>query len=233
MLSVCICDDEPALCQELRDMLQKYMVHQELDLVEYHSISELLANTVHYDVLFLDIRFAGEDAGIEAAKQLRHMGNEAIIIFLTSLSQYAANGYEAEAFRYLLKPLKQADLTAVMDAVLSKMKTKHFRFSVVSDFGTVIIEAADISHIESVARRRVIQTANQKIETWETMKELYAKLPVGRFVYLQKGYVSNLDFIQQVKNNVVTLKNREQIALGRSYKKDFFIALNRYVGDGR
>ena len=65
------------------------------------------------------------------------------------------------------------------------------------------------------------------------MAELYTKLPKGRFVYIQKGYVSNLDFIGQVKNSVVTLKNGEQIALGRNYKNDFFVAINRYVRDGR
>ena len=123
--------------------------------------------------------------------------------------------------------------TATMEAAIKKMEAKHFRLSVVSDSGTVIIEAADISHIESLARRRVIHTENQKIETWETMAELYAKLPKGRFVYIQKGYVSNLDFIGQVKNSIVTLKNGEQIALGRSYKNDFFVAFNRYVRDGR
>ena len=233
MLTVCICDDEPALCRELRNMLQQYSGHQELEIFEINSIPELLNNTAPYDVLFLDIRFNGEDAGVEAAKQLRRKGNEAIIVFLTSLSQYATNGYEAEAFRYLLKPIQMEMLTETVDAVISRIETKHFRFSVVSDSGTVIIEATDISHIESLARRRIIHMGGQEIETWETMAELYAKLPQGRFVYIQKGYVSNLGFIGQVKNNVVTLKNGDQIALGRGYKDDFFVAFNRYVRDRR
>ena len=233
MLSVCICDDELIMRRELREQLSQYSGHQELEIFEYSSISELLESTFHYDVLFLDIRFNDEDAGIEAAKRLRRSGNEAVIIFLTSLSQYATNGYEAEAFRYLMKPIQMNMLTETMDAVISKIEAKHFRFSVVSDSGAVIIEAADISHIESLARRRIINMRGQKIETWETMTELYAKLPKGRFVYIQKGYVSNLDFIGQVKSNEVTLKNGDQIALGRSYKDDFFVAFNRYVRDGR
>ena len=89
MITVCIFDDEPALRRELRNMLQQYSVHQELEIFEISTIPELLGNTSHYDVLFLDIRFDGEDAGVEAAKQLRKKGSEAIIVFLTSLSQYA------------------------------------------------------------------------------------------------------------------------------------------------
>ena len=214
-------------------MLYQYMPSGELDIIEYHSVNELLNSTAPYDVLFLDIRFHTEDAGVEAAKRLRRRGNEAVIVFLTSLSQYATNGYEAEAFRYLMKPIQISMLTETMDAVISKIEAKHYRFSVVSDSGSVIIEAADISHIESLARRRIINMRGQKIETWETMAELYAKLPKGQFVYIQKGYVSNLDFIGQVKSNEVTLKNGDQIALGRSYKDGFFVAFNRYVRNER
>lgn len=150
MIKICICDDEPTLCRDLRDMLGQYGAHHELDIIEYHSAVELLASTSPYDVLFLDIRFDGEDAGVEAAKQLRRNGNEEIIVFLTSLSQYATNGYEAEAFRYLLKPIQMDMLTATMDAAISKIAAKHYRFPVVADSGTVIIVSA----------------SNQKIFIW-------------------------------------------------------------------
>ena len=85
MITICICDDEPALCHALRDMLHQYMPNGELSIIEYHSVSELLNSTASYDVLFLDIRFNTEDAGVDAAKRLRRRGNEAVIIFLTSI----------------------------------------------------------------------------------------------------------------------------------------------------
>lgn len=233
MISICICDDEVTLRKELKNMLNQYLGEQNLEIFEYGNISELLETTRSYDVLFLDIRFDGKDAGVEAAKRLRKNGSEAIIIFLTSLSGYATNGYEAEAFRYLIKPVEPGVLTETMDAVIKKLNADTFRLSVVSRSGTVVIEASDISHIESLTRRRFINTKSEKIETWETMADLYEKLPKGQFVYIQKGYVSNLDFIKQVKNNVVTLKNDEHIPLGRNYKKDFFMSFNRYVGGGK
>lgn len=233
MLSICICDDEPVLRRELRDMLQHYMQQREVTIIEFHSTQELIQSTASYDVLFLDIRFGDEDAGIEAAKQLRRKGCKAIIVFLTSLSQYATNGYEAEAFRYLVKPITWDMLIETMNAVLMKIESQHFRFSVVAASGTVILEAEDVSHIESVARRRVIHMSKGTIETWETMDELFSKLPKGKFVYLQKGFVSNLANVRQVKNSVITLKHGEEIALSRNYKQDFLLAFNRYVGDGR
>lgn len=227
MLSICICDDEPILCSSLRNLLEEYRPYQELNIIEYHSISELLENTLNYDVLFLDIRFEEQDVGIDAAKILRKKGNKAIIVFLTSLPQYAPNGYEAEAFRYLIKPIERAALTTTMNDVLKRIESKNFRFSVISDSGTVIIEAADVNYIESVARRRVIHMRNQKVETWETMASLYDKLPADKFVYLQKGFVSNLSSIKQLKNNIVTLNGGEEIPLSRIYKKDFLLAFNQ------
>lgn len=233
MLTICICDDEPVLCRELRDMLQQYMQCREVNIIEYHNTQELLQSTSFFDVLFLDIRFGDEDAGVEAAKQLRRKGSEAIIVFLTSLPQYATNGYEAEAFRYLLKPIKLDMLSETMDAVISKIESRHVRLPVAASSGTVILEAEDVSYIESVARRRVIHMTNQTIETWETMAELFAKLPEGKFVYLQKGFVSNLENVRQVKNSVIKLKHGEEVALSRNYKQAFLLAFNRYARDGQ
>ena len=92
MLSVCICDDEQALCRELRNMLAQYSGHEEMAVFEINSIPEPLETTFSYDVLFLDISFDGEDAGIEGAKQHRRKSNEAIIVIRTALSGYAPNG---------------------------------------------------------------------------------------------------------------------------------------------
>ena len=124
-------------------------------------------------------------------------------------------------------------LASTMDAIIENIESKRHRFAVVSDAGKVLIEATSVSHIESIARRRVIHTAGQTIETWETMQSLFTKLPRGMFVYLQKGYVSNFSNIQQLKSNIVFLKNGDESPLSRMYKQDFMLAFNRYVGDGR
>ena len=57
-----------------------------------------------YDLAFLDIDFGNRrGAGIDLARRIRQKRNDTIIIFVTSYVEYAPEGYELRAFRYLLK----------------------------------------------------------------------------------------------------------------------------------
>ena len=59
-------------------------------------------NIGEFDVAFLDIDMEKLN-GIELARKLRSKNPTTIIIFVTNFIQYAPEGYEVNAFRYLLK----------------------------------------------------------------------------------------------------------------------------------
>ena len=44
-------------------------------------------------------------SGMQAARQLRRQGCEAVIIFITNIARYAVQGYEVEALDFILKPV--------------------------------------------------------------------------------------------------------------------------------
>ena len=64
---------------------------------------------LEYDLLILDIQM-GKMNGFELAKSLRQRGFEGALIFLTGIKDFAIEGYEVGAIRYLLKPLKEEEL---------------------------------------------------------------------------------------------------------------------------
>ena len=55
-----------------------------------------------YDLAFLDIDM-GDSSGIDLARTLRRENPGVVIVFLTNFIQYAPEGFEVQAFRYLLK----------------------------------------------------------------------------------------------------------------------------------
>ena len=59
-------------------------------------------NIAQYGILFLDIDL-GKESGIDLARKMRKMNPEAVLIFVTNFSEYAPEGYEVDAFRYLAK----------------------------------------------------------------------------------------------------------------------------------
>lgn len=56
------------------------------------------------DILILDIQM-GSINGIELAREIRKLNENNIIIFTTNYLEYALQGYEVAAFRYLKKPI--------------------------------------------------------------------------------------------------------------------------------
>ena len=56
------------------------------------------------DLIFLDIQVP-DMMGIDAARRIRDVDQEVMIIFVTNLTQYAIDGYSVRAFDYILKPL--------------------------------------------------------------------------------------------------------------------------------
>ena len=103
-MNIAICDDEDIFRKHFRELLLKESFVQNTDIQVWECASgeELLAACseagFHADVIFLDIRMKGMD-GMETARILRRRGEKCLLVFLTSLSEYAAKGYEVKAFQ--------------------------------------------------------------------------------------------------------------------------------------
>lgn len=107
MLHIALCDDNPASIE----ILEKYfdiLNDSTIDYDVYFSAEELyrykLNNELTYDIYILDIEMQGMN-GLELAKTIRTNEPNALIIFLTSYSEYVFDVFEVITFDFLLKPI--------------------------------------------------------------------------------------------------------------------------------
>ena len=230
MIKLCLCEDEPNIRKQLRKALNDYEFNREKDfwITELNTPNDLLSEN-DYDVIFLDIGFDGEHIGIQIANQLRRMGNKSVLVFCTAFPQYAIDGYEAKAFRYIVKPITVEKVTKVMDAIFFEWENDDRYLSVKSIDGDTLLSCTKITTIESIRRRRVVHYSGKDIITWESLKDIYAKLPQSRFVYVSRSEIVNLGQVLQMTTKGPKMSDGRMVILSRRHKDAFLDSRYRFI----
>lgn len=104
MLHIAICDDEKEFVTYLTELVNRYAAEmgEEIKVSAFYDGMEL---TTHYDttidLIFLDIQMKMVN-GLRTAERIRQMDEKVGIIFLTTLTQCALEGYKYQAANYII-----------------------------------------------------------------------------------------------------------------------------------
>lgn len=235
MFHAAICDDVPGIRQELQQYFQRYANDSGIVLTvdEYCSGSALLAaDYLQYDLIVLDVQM-GEPNGIETARQIRIAGGNMTIIFFTNYVQYALEGYEVQAFRFLIKPLSYEQFASVAGKALQQLqKQQQDCLNIKQKDNTTRIPIAEICYAETERGHVILHMKNKEtIVSSFTMKELEATLARHPFFRCHTAYLVNMDEIKKVTQQDVILQDGKAIPLSKHRKKEMKEALTNFWGD--
>ena len=59
--------------------------------------------------------------GMEAAKKLRETNTDCLLVFTTTSTDHALEGFQVRALHYLVKPFTEADIDALTDELLARV----------------------------------------------------------------------------------------------------------------
>lgn len=222
MLKIAICDDEKNVCdyieKRVRDFLAK--VDEQADVVVFFDGAPLIENCKEnpseYDIIFLDIKMKTVN-GVDCAKQLRDLGVEALIVFVTSSAEYVFSGYEVKAFRYILK----SDLVNAFDRIfgeclkeLSKSDDSFYTVKTASFVKNIPLN--DIFYFESNKRVLIVHTKNDEYSFYGKLDQVEKDLEGKDFIRTHQSYFVNARKIKSVSKDSAELLNGEILPVSKS-----------------
>ena len=228
-MRIAICDDEELYRVELKTILDKLLINVDYNIDTFDDGNRLIESfkAQPYDLLFLDIEMPVVD-GITLAKSLRAISEKVFIVFLTSHVEYAIEGYEVNALRYLTKPVDIDKLKEVIRYVQEKQGASR-QLIIKEDGEELLININDVIYLESMNQNvRIVTTQGEHVIRYN-IGDFEEQLKNDGFFRSHRGYLISLAKVKKLSKNDVIMEGDVILPVSRSNVKALKDALYTYV----
>lgn len=227
-MKIAYCEDEPAqaalTADRIRDWAKCAGVECELDMFRdaEHFLFELGDTiAVPYDLVLLDISMREMD-GFSLARKLREKDKQVRIAFLTSDPGYVFEGYEIQAWRYILKPLDEKKVAEMMNALVQTLQLRERSYLVLDVSGEKVkLFLDEIQYVEVNGHYTTIHCDGKEHTVKENFKDMVKRLndEAGReddiFVKCHRSAAVNICRVQCIGKQSCTLEDGFELAVSR------------------
>lgn len=216
-----IASERKLLCSRLTEQFARRGVHA--DLFEYENGESFLAGAKErpFTVVFLDIYMTGAN-GIETAKELRSFDSDCLLVFTTTSTDHALEGFRVRAMHYLVKPYEEKELSGLTDEILSRIPSSGKYLDVKVSGSNVQIPFQKIVFAEHFSHMIHIHTTGGKeLITRQSFEAFTASLKMdSRFYLCSRGVVINLEHAVDFDGALFILDDETRISVSRKLVKN-------------
>lgn len=192
------------------------------EILEYESGEAFLAaeKEQRFTAAFLDIYMDGM-SGMDAARELRKMDTDCMLVFTTTSTDHALEGFQVRAMHYLVKPFSAEELERLTDEMLARMPYPD-KYMVLKVGGSDIrLGFHNIIYAEHFAHMiNVHTTAGKTISTRQTFKTFTEKLKEEpRFFICGRGVIVNLEHASDFENEAFCMEDGSRIYINKELLK--------------
>ena len=215
-LRIAVCDDEPAHAAQLEKLIRAWSLRRDCPCrtASFPSGEALLFEAGEgcpWDLLLLDVEMGGMD-GVTLARRLRETDKRTSLAFLTNHPGYVFQGYEVSALRYLLKPVKEAELYALLDLVRERREPAWLLLN--ADGEQRRVDQADVVYLEARGHMVRVRTADGELTVKASFSALSRQLG-KHFAPAHRSYLVNLRYVERVSRTECFLENGERVPVSR------------------
>ena len=215
-----IAEERILLRSRLECQLSRRGIHS--DFTEFENGEDFLLASKErpFTVLFLDIYMNGAN-GIEIARELRKSDTSCLLIFTTTSTDHALEGFQVRAMHYLVKPYHENEISALTDEILSRIPNSGKYIDVKINGSNIKVPFQSMIYAEHFSHMIHIYTTNKKeLITRQSFESFLSTLKMDtRFYQCNRGIVINLDHALDFDGTVFTMDNGNQIPVSRKLSK--------------
>ena len=233
MWNAIICDDEPEMRLHIQGMLQRFSGEygEAFNVTQCDCANALLCQLrPNTDLVFLDIGMEGMN-GMEAAQIIRQRNCDVCLIFVTSMVQYAFEGYQVHAYGFLKKPLKYAQFRLQMSDTMRMLRERRSqRVTLKIGHENYMLFPEMLVYAEVRNHNVELHLKKETLTCYTSIAELEESLSGFGFFRCHKSYLVNLRRIRKVSGYDILLDNGETIPLSKRRRKELMDELARCLG---
>lgn len=215
MIRILICDDDLLFLKNMKKHVETTLkqIGIAAKIHTFHSMEEIGAPILaSCDIAFLDIDFEQvKYNGLDIAKKLRAVRKDASIIFVTNYIEYAPEGYEVQAFRYVLKKDLQDKLQEYLQLAVAQLNESGETLKIKINGEIIDIPLNSILYIEAQLRTVLIyvqkKNNTKQYSCYAAISELERQLEQQGFLRIQKSYLVSMRHLKRFQCHEAELDN--------------------------
>ena len=230
---IAVCDDEKTMLRQISSYLEQWQRESgaALEPFFFSSAEELLQSMDRKTTLvLLDISMGGI-TGMECAKRLRAEGFSGEFIFITSMEDYAIEGYKVHAFAFLTKPLVYGELKNTLDEYSSKqIEKRQAVLPVDTPAGTRILRINSILYAEVYGRETsFILKDGSRVDSVIQLSSVEEDLAKYGFFRCHRSCLVSMKHITNISGTELTMADGSVVPLSKHRAKEFMSAYARFL----
>ncbi len=226
-------DDEPLALQQLASYVKKVSYLELAGTCQSAIEARKLLEKEQIDAIFIDINMPD----LNGLDFVRSLDNPPLVVFTTAYSEYAVDGFKANAIDYLLKPFDLSEFKRAAEKVKTQFELLNASqvsqvdeddaMFLKSEYKVVRVNIKDIRYIEAMSEYLRIYTTTlaRPVIVLLSMKKMEERLPAVQFMRIHRSYIINLKKIREVSKNHVMIDADTSLPIGDIYKETF----NAYI----
>lgn len=225
-MNIAIVDDEPCFLKQLHNRLRDMKI-PDCEIHEFSSGKDLLSFYVKgmYEIVILDVEMPDMN-GLQTAERIRQIDKFVIISFLTNYAEFAVQGYDVGAFRYILKNQPDYVYDKQLNSIIMECEQRFRTFTFSNKNMSLKFRLVDILCFEGRKRKVSLFTLTGEIEYNGEFTDVCSDLLKHNFIMINRGILVNLEHIQNINKYDVIFTNGRKIPIGRTYKEE---VVSRYL----